>query len=236
MMKNSVTCKQCGSENPFYNLTCGSCKTYLRERVYNIDLWNVMGLLVENPKEAFTKIIFSEHKNFISFIILLVTGKLLIDLMFLSLVTHKEEPSFGNLLYVYLIILAALMALLLLFSVLSKIINGMFGLKTRVKDEFAILTYSMLPNIFGLILLFTIEVTVFGGNIFSNNPSPFSLKEFFAYALLAFEALLLLWSLFLTGAGMLSQTKNIIYSVCLALIFNLSLYYLLYIGSIFLFK
>ncbi len=235
-MKNSVSCKQCGSENPFYKLTCDSCKTYLRERVYNIDLWNIMGLLVENPKEAFTKIIFSEHKNFISFIILLVTGKLLIDLMFLSLVTHKEEPSFGNLLYVYLIIIASLIAFIILFSVLFKIINGIFGLKTRVTDEFAILTYSMFPNIFGLIILFTIEVTVFGGNIFSNNPSPFNLKEFFAYALLAFEVLLILWSLFLTGAGMLRQTNNLIYSVCLALIFNLSLYYLLYIGSIFLFR
>lgn len=235
-MKNSLICKQCGSENPFYELTCGSCKTYLRERVYNIDLWKIISLLIENPKEAFTKIIFAEHKNFISFIILLVTGKFLIDLMFLSLVTNSDETSFKDLIFVYFIALGTLIALIIFFSLLFKFINGMFGIRTRVKDGIAILTYSLFPYVFGLIILFTIEVTVFGENIFSNNPSPFSLKEFFAYALLSFEAIIVLWSIFLTVAGMISQTKNIIYSICLALIFNLTLFYLLYEGSIILFR
>ncbi|MHB1687539.1 MAG: Yip1 family protein [Ignavibacteriaceae bacterium] len=235
-MKNSLTCKHCGSENPFYELICGNCKAYIRERVYNIDLWSVLGMLVENPKEAFTKIIFAEHKNFISFIILLVSGKFLIDSMFLSLITHKDEPLFDNLFSGYLIVLGVLIALIILFSILFKVVNEAFGLRTRFKDVFAILTYSLIPNVFGLIILFTIEVTVFGGNIFSNNPSPFDLKELFAYALLAFEAIILLWSLFLTAAGIFTQTKNIIYSVVMALIFNLSLYYYLYLNSIFLFK
>lgn len=235
-MNNSSVCKQCGSENPFYELTCRNCKTYLRERVYNIDLWKVIGFLIESPKEAFTLIIFAEHKNFTSFIILLVTGKLLINLMFLSLVTHNDEPSFNNLIFTYFILLGILIALVILFSLLFKIVNKFFGITTRIKDGIAILTYSLFPYIIGLIILFTIEVTVFGGNIFSNNPSPFSLKEFFAYALLFFEAILVLWSIFLTVAGMLSQTKNIIYSICLALVFNLTLFYLLYEGSVTFFK
>ncbi len=235
-MNNSSVCKQCGSENAFYELTCSNCKTYLRERVYNIDLWKVIGFLIESPKEAFTLIIFAEHKNFTSFIILLVTGKLLINLMFLSLVTHNDEPSFNNLIFIYFILLGILIVLVILFSLLFKIVNNFFGITTRIKDGIAILAYSLFPYIIGLIILFTIEVTVFGGNIFSNNPSPFSLKEFFAYALLFFEAILVLWSIFLTVAGMLSQTKNIIYSICLALVFNLTLFYLLYEGSVTFFK
>ena len=59
-----------------------------------------------------------------------------------------------------------LIAILILFSVLFKILNKFFGISTRIKDGIAILAYSLFPYVIGLIILFTIEVTVFGGNIF----------------------------------------------------------------------
>ena len=57
-MKNKITCSNCSTENPPYAYTCDNCNSYLRERVFNIDLWNVIGLMIEAPKKAFELIIF----------------------------------------------------------------------------------------------------------------------------------------------------------------------------------
>ncbi len=60
-MKNTITCKNCKDENPFYGLICKSCGSYLRERIFNIDLFKIMGLLIESPQKGFEIIIHSEH-------------------------------------------------------------------------------------------------------------------------------------------------------------------------------
>lgn len=230
-MKNSVICKNCGTTNPLYQLICSNCNFYMRERIFNIDLWQVIGLLIENPLEAFKRIVNAEHKNFIFLITFLVAGKLLLDTIFIALAINKEDIFLTGLIVKYLIILASLLMLLLLFSYLLKIVNRFFQFETRIKDNFALLVYSLVPHVFGLLIIFVIEIIVFGGDLFSNNPSPFSLKEFLAYALLSFEFLLILWSIFISIVSLFFQTRNKIYSLLVGIIINSLLYGCLFFGA-----
>ncbi len=235
-MKNIVVCKNCNTENPYYGLTCSNCKSYLRDRIFNIDLWRVLGLLIEEPSKGFSLIIQSEHKNFIFFIIFFASIKLFIDSMFLSLITLKSEPIFGNIIRNYFIVFGELIIILFLTSLILGKLNKKFGLVTRIRDNFSILTFSLIPNIFALFILFIVEVTVFGGSIFSKNPSPFAVKETLAYIMFSLEVLIVIWGLFLTVMALYTQSKSMAYSLIVTSLFGFILYYSLYLNSIYLFN
>jgi len=183
-MKNPIICKTCGSENPFYNLTCINCKAYLRERIFNIDLWNIISLLIESPKAAFRTIIFSEHKNFIFFLLVFICGKFFVfSILFSKLLLNKETLG-GNFLIKYFYLLLIITCIIFFFALLYTKLLKFLDYSTRLKDNFSILVYSLIPYVFGIIILFPIELIIFGENLFSNNPSPFVIKEFFGEALL----------------------------------------------------
>ncbi len=235
-MKNVLVCKNCNSENPYYEVICKNCNSYLRERIFNIDLWKVLGLLIEQPSKAFSIIIQSEHKNFIIFIIFFISIKFLIDSMFLSLVTLNPEPIFEHLLRNYFIVFGEVIIILLLTSVLLSRINKIFGSITRIRDNFSILVYSFVPHTFALFLLFIVELTVFGGSIFSKNPSPFTVKETLAYVLLSFEIFIIIWGILLTIIALYTQTKNKKFTAIVVPIYTIIFYYCIYLNSIYLFK
>jgi len=229
-MKNYITCKNCNTENPHYQHICVNCKSYLRERVVNIDLWKTFGLLTENPVKGFKNIIFSEHKNFLSLIIIIASLKFLIDSVFISVAEGAFEPLAGFAVK-YVFMAAGISIFLYLFSVVLHFIDKISGYSSRIKDHFSVLTYSFLPHVFGIVSVFIIELVVFGGNLFSKFPSPFDLKEFLAYTLLIFEFLLIVWGIFLTFMAAFAQTKRIIYSLLVSLLFNLLLFSGLYLFS-----
>lgn len=230
-MKNVTTCPNCGSENPIYKLTCLNCKTYLRERIYNLDLWKIIGLLIESPVKAFKLIIQSEHKNFIFLIITLFSVKAFIDARFISLLHAGYGLLKIDLELELLITLGAGIIIIFVFAVIFSFINLLTGLKTRIKDNFAVLSYSLVPYTFGLIILFPIEIIIFGGYLFSNNPSPFIIKPDLAYALLSFEGLLIMWGLYLVISGMFAASKNLLYSLISGFIFYFYLYGFLFFLS-----
>jgi hypothetical protein len=142
----------------------------------------------------------------------------------------------GNVIIHFLIIFSTLLAMVLIFVLVLTLLNNFLGLNTRFRDNLSILVYSLIPHVFALILLFTVELTVFGGSLFSNNPSPFSVKEFLAYTFLAFEGIIVVWGIILGINAVYSQSKNILYSIITGTIFNLIIYFSLYINSIYLFK
>ncbi len=225
-MKNVVVCKNCSSENAFYELICYKCKSYLRERVYNIDLWSTIGLLIENPSKAFRSIIFSEHKNFLTLLWILISGKMLLNGIFLTIYFKKWNADLSGFFNCYIIILILSVLLILFFSRIIKEIFKGTGVRTKVKDNFAILTYSFLPLTFGFLILFPIELILFGEYLFYFNPSPFIIKETLSYTLFSFEILLVVWSIFLTFTALKLQSRNFIYS----LVFTLFIYFSFYLS------
>lgn len=223
-MKNETVCKNCQTLNPFHELTCRNCKSYLRERVYNLDLWKLLEQLIESPKNGFTKIIYSEQKNFIVFIILITSFKFYLNTIFFFLTNPLTNLSSANIIRNYLIVLLSVVVIISLFSLLIKITNQISGLVTRVKDIFSILSYSLIPNIFALAIFFPLELIFFGEYLFSNNPSPFIIKETVAYIMLVVELLLVVWTFFLAIMASYTLTKNVFYAIVMGILFGLLMF------------
>ncbi len=228
---NNITCKNCSAENPFYELICRNCKAYIRERIVNIDFWKTLEQLIESPVKGFTAIIHAEHKNLILFITFMTAVKMLINIMLLSPITSRTNNPFEHFGRNFFIVLGLLLFLYFSFSFLERMILRLSKNETRLKDNFSVLSYSFIPHVFGAFILFPIEMVVFGGFLFSNNPSPFILKESVAYMLLGFEVILILWQLFLTTTGFYVQTGKLFPALLFSLIFNALLYYILYLFS-----
>lgn len=233
-MKNLVKCKNCQTENSFYALTCSNCKAYLRDRVYNIDFWSILILFFDSPSAAFKKIIYAEHKNFIFLILFLSSVQLFVLSIFIQIYFTKNtsllDKPFEGLLYFIIIFLALTLA----FALLVTYTNTLLGLSTRIKDNFATLIYSMLPLLAGIIIVFPVELIVYGKYLFAVNPGPFQLKESLAYMLLAIEALIAVLCFVLYGFANYVQSKSIIYSVLLDILFFVVMFgYLYFFGVVF---
>lgn len=233
-MKNVLICKSCNAENPYYVLICSNCHSFLRERIVNIDLWNTIEQLIETPVIAFRRIIQSEHKNFISLIFIFAAFKLFISSIFISLALFGNEQPLILFITRFLFFASGMLILLLILSLLYVLVINNFGIKTRFKDLFAVLTYSFMPYSFAAIILFPIELIIFGNYLFSVNPSPYVIKSFFAWVLTSIEFLVILWSLFLTITGIYAQTKSLKFSITNSLIFNIIVYSSIYFYSVYL--
>jgi len=235
-MKNAIVCSNCSKENPPFEYICRNCNSFIRSRVSNIDLWKTTGLLVESPKKAFEEIVYSEHKNFIIFILLFVTVKLLVDTRFISLLTVGDFQRTTSLFISYLIVAGTIFLFLLLYSFIVKLVLKPLEIETRFRDNLAVLIYSLMPHVFGIIFLFVLELVVFGDYLFSVNPSPFVIKGLIAYLFLGAEILIILWSAFLLFAAFRVQAGSISISIMVTLTFYILLTLILYFSSSIIFQ
>ena len=112
--ENKLYCSNCGAENPLFLLNCKECKSFLRERVVNIDLWSAIYDLLIQPKKAFLHLIYSEHKNYIIFITLIISLKFFFHSIFLN---HIIQPgkfvALPNAEYYFVILISLVTALLI---------------------------------------------------------------------------------------------------------------------------
>lgn len=219
MNPNKIFCKNCSHDNPLYDYKCENCKSYLRERVFNIDLWNITGQLIENPLAAFKQIIFSENKTFIIFLTLLIALKTLIITRFFSIPKIGADGASTSLIVVYLILLSLTIIILSADTLAHYILFKKRNKKLRFKDIYSTTVYSFIPYLFGLFFVFPVELIVFGGNLFSNNPYVFQIKPLPAYILIGLEVILFLWSILLLYKGLLVQSANKLYSLLSTFIF-----------------
>lgn len=235
-MSANVKCKNCDTDNPFYQLNCIKCKAYLRERVYNIDLWQTLENLIASPAKAFTKIIYSEQKNYLLLILALSSLKFLINTIFFFLINPQNTLSSSHFLRNYSLILASIILILWMFSASLKIILKFLNISTRIKDTFAAAAYSLVPHAFGILFLFPLELIFFGEYLFSNNPSPFLIKNTTAYIMAGLEIALIIWSLFLSFGAIFTFTRNLFYSVISGLFFNIGIFSYQFIISFYIFN
>ena len=234
-MKNSVTCPNCNSENPFYNSVCSNCRIYLRDRVYNLDLWSTISSIIETPSKAFKTIILSEHKNFIFFILLFIGFKYLINARFISMISLGDFQSTIGLQYSYLLILGVTLIYFILFSFLYSHSGKSFNIHLRFKDTFALIIYSQIPYLFGLIILFPLELVIYGDYLFSKNPTPFAIKSTLSYLFLALEIAIVIWSVFLVLKAFLAQSEHLNFSILSSATFVILFWSLIYLCSVFVF-
>jgi hypothetical protein len=233
-MKNVIICKSCSAENPYYEVICSNCHSYLKERIFNIDLWHTIEELIETPVKAFRRIIQSEHKNFISLMFILAAFKLFISSIFISLALFKNERAIDYFITRYFYFAGGILVLFLILSILLLLIIKSGGVKTRFKDIFSILTYAMMPYSFAAVILFPVEIIIFGEYLFSVNPSPYIIKSTLAWILTGVEILLILWSLFLIGSGIFAQTKSFKFSFISSVVLSGIIYLSIYFYSVYL--
>ncbi len=208
----------------------------MRGRVYNIDLWKTIGLLVESPKKAFTEIVYSEHKNFITFIFLLVAAKLLVDIRFVAQLILGEFKTTTSLIFSYLIVVGVIASFILIYSFVIKLVLQWYKIETRFRDNLSVLIYSLIPHVFGIFFLFLLELVVFGDYLFSVNPNPFVIKGLIAYLFLGAEILIILWSVFLSYSAFRVQTSSIYISLLVTLIFYTLIAVIFYFSSSLIFQ
>ncbi len=218
-MKSTVKCKSCGQENATFRLNCTGCNNYLRARVWNINLWHNIRLLIESPTKAFQNIIWSEHKNFAALIIIISAIKFMVDSFFLKMSYGNTEFLLNGFFSGYLLILIEVATFSFLFALAFFYSNKIFQIETRIRDIFAIISYSFIPSIFALVFLFLVEIILFGRYLFSVNPLPTLIKPTLAYVLLGLEVLIFLWSIFLLSFGFYTLTKIKLYSILSSLVF-----------------
>ncbi|MDP4190912.1 MAG: YIP1 family protein [Bacteroidota bacterium] len=219
-MKNVITCKNCKAENPYFSYICNNCRSYLRERVVNIDLWKMLGTIIESPTKAFSNIIHAEHKNFISLLYFLFAIKFFINILMI------DDPVFGsikvlnNVSLLFLLSLIVPIVVICVFALLLKFVTKLLKVQTRFKDNLSILIYSLVPSSIALVFFFPVELVLFGSALFISNPSPFLLKQNPAYVMSALEGLMVIWSFVLTFFAIKSATKSVIFSLISSILFH----------------
>lgn len=231
MLFEHTKCKKCNHINPAYKNICSECKSYLRERVVNIDLWNTIQQIIETPAQAFKQIIFAEHKNFIIFITFFIAVKNLVIIRYLSVpdlgLNGVTSP------FVLSLTLTAVLTFLLLGTLTFFQIKffDRRNVNLRFKDIYAVNVYSFIPYIFGLVFIFPVELIVLGGDIFSNNPYSFEIKPLITYILIAFELITILWSFFLIFKSLLTITSIKSISLLISLAYFCIWFASLYLSS-----
>lgn len=217
-MKNEQTCPNCNNQNDFYKMNCDSCGTILRGRVVNIDFWSTTWQMIESPTQAIKSIIYSEHKNLISFIAILGGFKLFLLSSFIMNLIFPKLTFEGSILTQLFISAGLFILLQFLFAFTLKFILKPFDVNTRFKDNLAIYIYSTIPLVIALTILFPIEYGIFGGHWIYFNPSPYLINFSSALILSGVEILFLLWHLLLLTISNFVQTKNIVFSLAASVI------------------
>jgi len=191
------SCSRCGCENPIHQSVCKKCGSITRDRIPNIDFWKIIGRIIESPKSAFIEIIHAEQKNYASFVL---TASLFKIFLLVSLVSGVlGRNSFSLLSYAYFLLICLLVIVIMGFIIKKVVLKEKKKEQVfRIKDFFAVFSYSLVPQLIGLIILFALEFIVFGEQMFTFNPSPFLIKKNFAYLFLALELGIIVWNIFMT--------------------------------------
>ena len=231
MIENYTKCSKCNHINPPHKNTCENCKSYLRERVVNIDLWKTLFQLIDEPNVAFKNIIYSEHKNFIIFLLFFISVKNLIIARFLSVPELGLNGVTSSFILSLLLTIATTLIIVSSISFIQLLFYKKQNILLRFVEAFALNTYSLFPFIVGLFIIFPSELVVLGGDIFSNNPYPFQIKPTITYLLLGFEIITILFSLFLYYKSLLVVGIKSTFAITLTFLFPVLWFAALYISS-----
>ncbi len=218
-MKNLLECPNCKTLNPNYRLVCKNCKAYLRERVFNIDFWAIFWGMFESPIKSLNKIIFAEHKNFLFITLLMLSIKFSINTFLLANLFNKDINLTSDVLVNLAFLFITYLFIFVLYSIIITYLYKIIKVDTRIKDNFALLIFSQSAILFSLFFLFPVELGVFGIHWFVFNPSPFMIKSNVAYALVAIEAILIIWGLIQVILAHYVQTKSVLLSIILGVVF-----------------
>jgi hypothetical protein len=215
---NIQKCSNCNEDNPIYNLECEKCNAILRNRIVNIDLWSTLAKIIEQPVQTLKSIIIAENKNFVILLTFLIGIKFYLTSQLLILSLGSTSLFYFKTLLFEIITFFIIVAI---SAFAAKTILIKNKPTTRFVDNFALISYSYIPLIIGLIILTPMEIAVFGLAYFTFDPSPFLVNPSLAYLFVGLELLLVIWSIALLIISFYIQSGNKIFSSISGILFFL---------------
>jgi hypothetical protein len=196
-----ILCAVCQTENDKYAMICKKCGGFLQNRVPNLDLFDTLWRISENPQEAFRLIMLAEHKNYALFLYALHG----ISIVFFGIWYLRMGERFDN---VLLLIFWALLIGVPLGIALCPIVSSfhwklsvLLGGKASFRTSMGITSYALAPIILSLLLLLPIELMTFGMYLFTFNPHPLAIKPISYIVLIGLNAVMILWAFILLILG-----------------------------------
>ncbi len=206
-----IVCKVCNTENDEFATVCRACKSFIQNRITNLDFFETVWKVIETPRKAFHDITLAEHKNYslllFSFfgVALALTGfwHFRLGSRFESLLDLLAEATLAG--------LGLGLVASILFTLVFHALAAVFGGKGTLKDSLATLAYATTPVSITLFLVLPVELLTFGMYLFTSNPDPYSIKPASFVVLVAFDAAMGLWSfvLFVVGGTVSKQISGL---------------------------
>ena len=196
-----LNCPVCGHANDDLALICVSCKGYLQAKVDTLDLFHTIWGLVEAPAATMRRIVIARHKNYVVLLSCLFGIALTLGTMwYLSL--GRLLGGLGPTLGVGILAgpVAGLLAVMLI-GVVVRLVSRLFGGHATMRETVPMVAYAMVPIVLSLVLVFPVEIAVFGQYLFDNNPPPLVINPPAFIGLVALDVLAVLWAwgLLITG-------------------------------------
>lgn len=206
-MINSINCKYCNAQNPFYNLNCSQCKAYLRDRVPNIDIGKTILNILISPKETLLQIIYAEKKNYSIVLNFLLSLVFFILNLILANLYIKPNDKFAtnfvsfNLSFLFLCVFMGYNLAILFNFILLKLTQKIITCYLDFKNYWAVVNYAMIPMILWFFFIFPVALATLGDTIFVWYPAPYIYKPFVFYTLSILSVLILVYSIILLSYG-----------------------------------
>ena len=227
-----ISCKVCNAENDEFATVCRNCKSFIQNRITNLDFFDTVWKVIESPRKAFHDITLAQHKNY-SLLLFSFFG---VALSLTGFWYFRLGPRFDSLLNLLgeatLIGVGLGIVASALFTFVFHWTARAFGGKGTLQDSLGTLAYSTTPVSISLFLILPVELLTFGMYLFTSNPDPYSIKPTSFVALVAFDALMGLWSfiLFVVGGTVskqISPLKSLISAlvtsaICLGALFSIA--------------
>ena len=196
-----IACTVCGTQNDEFAVVCVSCKSFLQMKVDNLNLFETLWSLMETPRAAFRRIALARHKNYVILLSCLL-GMAIVYLVIWLKTLGTRFPSFALLVGAG-IVLGPFAGVLFtfLFSFVVHRVGRLLGGTGSYRNVRAATVYASVPIVYSLVLVFPIEIAVFGPYFFSDNPPPLVINPVAYIALLGFDAAAMVWSLALLIEG-----------------------------------
>ncbi len=196
-----IACTVCGTHNEEFAVICVSCKSFLQMKVDNLNLFETLWGLMETPRAAFRRIALARHKNYVMLLSSLLGMAIVYSVIWFKSLGARV-PDFALLVGAGLVLGPfAGVLFTFLFSLIVLVVGRLLGGSGSYRNVRAATVYASVPIVYSLVLVFPIEIAVFGPYFFSDNPPPLVINPVAYIVLLGFDVAAIVWSLVLLIEG-----------------------------------
>ena len=196
-----IICSVCQTENDQYSTICKKCGGFLQNRVPNLDLFEMLWEIIENPRNAFKTIMLAEHKNYAVFLYALSGIAITFTGFWLFKIGDRLENIFAIIFLAILIGIPFGIALCPIASSLHWGFTRILCNKATFRNSLGITSYSLTPIIISLLFVLPIELSTFGIYFFTFNPPPITIKPILYLILIGLDIALAIWAWILLIIG-----------------------------------